>query len=279
MLGRDFMSNRLANKVAIITGAGGGIGAASVRAFVAQGAKVVATDINADAVLALASELGDAVHAMAHDTANEAQWQDVVAAATSKFGALHILVNNAGIGHGSRLTQTTLDEWRGVMAVNLDGVFLGTKYAIPAMVKSGNGSIINISSVDSKMGAPLRVPYCASKGGVESFTKAAAMECCEFGEPVRINSVHPGPVATNIFASALPKVDPALVALLGGGDGVAAYYLRNTPLTRFALPEEIAHAIVYLASDESAFVTGTSMVIDGGFSAGKLMNQRMPEGM
>ncbi len=165
------------------------------------------------------------------------------------------------------------------MAVNLDGVFLGTKHAIPAMVRSGSGSIINISSVDSMMGAPLRVPCCASKGGVQSFTKAAAMECCEFGEPVRINSVHPVPVATNIFATALHKVNPALVAILGGGEGLAAYYLRNTPMTRFAVPEEIAHTLVYLGSDETAFVTGTSIVIDGGFSAGKLLNQRMPKGM
>jgi NAD(P)-dependent dehydrogenase (short-subunit alcohol dehydrogenase family) len=273
------MTDRLAGKIAIITGAGGGIGAAAVRAFVAQGARVVATDINGDAVQALAAELGDTVHAIAHDTANEAQWQEVVAAAVARFGGLHILVNNAGIGHGCRLTETTLEEWRSVMAVNLDGVFLGTKHAIPAMVRSGSGSIINISSVDSMMGAPLRVPYCASKGGVQSFSKAAAMECCEFGEPVRVNSVHPGPVATNIFAAALPKVDPALVAILGGGEGLAAYYLRNTPLTRFAVPEEIAHTLVYLGSDESAFVTGTSIIIDGGFSAGKLLNQRMPEGM
>lgn len=273
------MSDRLAGKIAIITGAGSGIGAAAVGAFVAQGAKVVATDINGDAVQAVAAELGGDVLAMAHDTSNEAQWQDIVAAAVSRFGGLHILVNNAGIGHGCRLTETSLDEWRTVMAVNLDGVFLGTKHAIPAMVQSGSGSIINISSVDSMMGAPLRVPYCASKGGVQSFSKAAAMECCEFGEPVRVNSVHPGPVATNIFASALPKVDPALVAILGGGEGLAAYYLRNTPQTRFAVPEEIAHTLVYLGSDESAFVTGTSIVIDGGFSAGKLMNQRMPEGM
>lgn len=273
------MSNRLSGKVAIVTGAGGGIGAATARAFVAQGAKVIATDINEEAVTALAAELGENAHGMRHDSADEGQWKSVVAEAVSRFGGLHILVNNAGVGHGSRLTETTLDEWRGVMAVNLDGVFLGTKHAIPAMVKSGKGSIINISSVDSKMGAPLRVPYCASKGGVESFSKAAAMECCEFGEPVRVNSVHPGPVATNIFATALPKVDPALVAILGGGEGLAAYYLRNTPQTRFAVPEEIAHSIVYLASDESAFVTGTSIVIDGGFSAGKLLNQRMPEGM
>lgn len=273
------MGDRLSGKNAIVTGAGSGIGAAAVRAFVAKGAKVLATDINADAVQVLADELGDKVHAMAHDSSNEAQWVSVVAEAVSRFGGLHVLVNNAGIGHGSRLTETTLDEWRTVMAVNLDGVFLGTKHAIPAMVASGGGSIVNISSVDSKMGAPLRVPYCASKGGVESFTKAAAMECCEFGEAVRVNSVHPGPVATNIFATALPKVDPAMVALLGGGEGLAAYYLRNTPQTRFAVPEEIAHSLVYLASDESAFVTGTSIVIDGGFSAGKLLNQRMPEGM
>lgn len=273
------MSDRLSGKIAIVTGAGSGIGAAAVRAFVAQGAKVLATDINADAVQALADELGDTVYAMAHDSSNEAQWVAVVAEAVSRFGGLHVLVNNAGIGHGSRLTETSLDEWRMVMAVNLDGVFLGTKHAIPAMVASGGGSIVNISSIDSKMGAPLRVPYCASKGGVESFSKAAAIECCEFGEPVRVNSVHPGPVATNIFATALPKVDPAMVALLGGGEGLAAYYLRNTPQTRFAVPEEIAHSLVYLASDESAFVTGTSIVIDGGFSAGKMLNQRMPEGM
>ena len=273
------MGERLRGKVALVTGAGSGIGAACVRTFVAEGAKVVATDIDGGAVAATVAPLGDAAISLAHDVSSEDQWRSVIAEATRHFGGLHILVNNAGLARGARITDVTLEDWRFQFSVNVDGVFLGTKHAIPAMIASGSGSIVNISSVDGFMGAPIRTPYCATKGAVAGFTKAVAMECCEFGEPVRVNSVHPGPVATNIFASALPNSDPAMVAAMGGEAGVAAYYLRNTPMTRFAMPEEIALACVYLGSDESAFMTGSQLVIDGGFTAGKLINQRMPEGM
>lgn len=273
------MAGRLAGKVAIVTGAGSGIGAACAKRFVEEGARVLATDINLDAVTAMAAELGDHAFAMAHDVADENAWRSVIAEARARFGGLHILVNNAGIGRGCRLTEVTLESWREQMAINLDGVFLGIKHAIPAMVESGQGSIINISSIDAFFGAPVRVPYCASKGGVAGLTKAAAMECCEFGDPVRINSVHPGPTATAIFANAIAKSSADMTEMMGGEMGVAAYYLRNTPMTRFADPAEIADGVVYLASDESRFVTGTELRIDGGFTAGKLINQRLPDGM
>ncbi len=273
------MAGRLAGKVAIVTGAGSGIGAACATRFVAEGAKVMATDINLDAVTQLAETLGADAVPLHHDVADEDAWRQVVAEAKARFGGLHILVNNAGIGRGCRLTEVTLESWREQMAINLDGVFLGIKHAIPAMADSGNGSIINISSIDAFFGAPVRVPYCASKGGVAGLTKAAAMECCEFGDPVRVNSVHPGPTATAIFANAIAKSSPDMTELMGGEIGVAAYYLRNTPMTRFADPSEIADGVLYLASDESRFVTGTELRIDGGFTAGKMINQRLPQGM
>jgi NAD(P)-dependent dehydrogenase (short-subunit alcohol dehydrogenase family) len=225
------------------------------------------------------AKLGANACALAQDVANEGQWKATVAEAVSRFGGLNILVNNAGIARAMRVTKVTLEDWRLQFAVNVEGVFLGTKHAIPAMVASGSGSIINISSIDGILGAPVRTPYCATKGAVAAFTKAVAMECCEFGEPVRVNSVHPGPIATNIFANSMPHSDPAMVEAMGGAEGVAAYYLRNTPMTRFGLPEEIANGCVFLASDESAFMTGSQLVIDGGFASGKLINQRLPEGM
>lgn len=273
------MAGRLQGKVALVTGAGSGIGAACVRAFVAEGARVLATDIDANAVAATVADLGESAFAMGLDVASEVQWQAAIDAVVTRFGSLNVLVNNAGLARGAKITEVSLEDWRFQFAVNVEGVFLGTKHAIPAMVNSGSGSIINISSIDGFMGAPLRTPYCATKGAVAGFTKAVAMECCEFGEPVRVNSVHPGPVATNIFASALPHSDPAMVEAMGGPEGIAAYYLRNTPMTRFAMPDEIASACIYLASDESAFMTGSQLVIDGGFTAGKLINQRMPAGM
>lgn len=274
------MAGRLVGKVAIVTGAGSGIGAACAKRFVEEGAKVLATDINLDAVTAMAEALGSVdVWPMRHDVANEDQWRGVIADAKSRFGGLNVLVNNAGIGRGCRLTEVTLESWREQMAINFDGVFLGIKHAIPAMVASGTGSIVNMSSVDAFFGAPVRAPYCASKGGVAGLTKAAAMECCEFGDPVRVNSVHPGPVATAIFANSIAKSSSEMVDLMGGEMGVATYYLRNTPMTRFADPSEIADGVLYLASDESRFVTGTELRIDGGFTAGKMINQRLPEGM
>ncbi|MCB2096401.1 MAG: glucose 1-dehydrogenase [Parvularculaceae bacterium] len=267
---------RLTGKVAIITGAGSGIGAACARLFAAEGAKVIASDINLDSVTALAGDIGSSAHGICHDVANEAFWKEVVCEAQSRFGAIDILVNNAGIGRAHKLTQVSLESWRAVMAVNLDGVFLGLKHAIPAMVETGGGSIVNISSIDALMGAPTRAPYCASKGGVAALTKAAAMECCEFGEPVRINSVHPGPVATNIFASSAADSDMAMLAVFGGTvKSVADYYTRNNAMKRFATSEEIAYAALYLASDEASYVTGAQLVVDGGFTAGKLINQKV----
>jgi len=274
------MAGRLTGKVAIVTGAGSGIGAACAKRFAEEGAQVLATDINLEAVSAVVTSIGGAdAHAMKHNVADEEDWARVVAEAKSRFGGLNILVNNAGISRGAMITEVTLDDWRFQFSVNVEGVFLGIKHAIPAMVASGSGSIINMSSVDGVFGAPLRTPYCATKGAVAGFTKAVAMECCELGQPIRVNSVHPGPVATNIFAASLPHSDPAMLAAIGGMEGVAAYYLRNTPMTRFADPSEIADGVLYLASDESKFVTGTELRIDGGFTAGKAFNQRLPEGM
>lgn len=270
------MAGRLAGKVAIVTGAASGIGQACARQFVAQGAKVIATDVDEAGLAATAEGLGEAIITRHQDVSDEDRWIAIVTETVSLFGGLNVLVNNAGIGRGSFVTDTTLDFWRKQFAINVEGVFLGAKHAIPAMVASGSGSIVNMSSVDAIMGAPMRVPYCATKGAVLSFTKALAMECCELGQPIRVNSVHPGPTATNIFASAIPNSSQEVVAAMGGGDGIAEYYLRNTPMKIFAAPDDIANACVFLASDESRFMTGTQMVVDGGFSAGKLLDQSIP---
>jgi len=267
------MGNRLAGKVAIVTGAASGIGAACARLFAQEGARVALTDVNEAGVHGVASEIGGPAFALVHDVADEASWQHVVAETHTRCGGLHVLVNNAGIGRACRLVETTMAQWRTMMSINLDGVFLGIKHVIPAMRASGGGSIVNISSIDGILGAPLRVPYCAAKSGVLGLTRAAAIECCELGDPVRVNSVHPGPVATGIFGDALPNTPADVVAYLGGMEGVGAYYMRNTPQRRFADPAEIAAGALYLASDESGFVTGTALVIDGGFTAGKLIRQ------
>lgn len=263
---------RVDGKVAIVTGGASGIGAASARVLAREGAAVVLTDVNAEEGERAAEEIraaGGTADFLRHDVGEEAEWEAVIAHTLDAHGTLDVLVNNAGIAGGWQLTDYTLERWRDIMRVNLDGVFLGVKHAILAMRKSGGGSIINISSIDGIMGAPLRVPYCASKGGVRLLTKAAAIECAQLGDAIRINSVHPGPIATNIFAAAFERSDPGLVDAFGGMSGVGEYYIRNTPQGRFGAPEEIANGVLFLASDDASYITGAELVIDGGWTAGK----------
>jgi NAD(P)-dependent dehydrogenase (short-subunit alcohol dehydrogenase family) len=268
------MGERVKGKVAVVTGAASGIGEASARALAAEGAAVAVTDVDVAGGERVAGEIaaaGGTATFLRHDVADEDAWRRVVAETRARFGGLHVLVNNAGIGGAQRLTEMDLDAWRRMMAVNLDGVFLGMKHAIPVMVASGSGSIVNISSIDGIMGAPLRAHYCAAKGGVRTLTKAVAMECCQLGQPVRVNSVHPGPVATNIFINSVERSAPAVVELMGGAEGIMAYYTSNTALGRFAEPREIAAAVLFLASDESSYVTGAELPVDGGWTGGRLI--------
>jgi 3(or 17)beta-hydroxysteroid dehydrogenase len=248
---------RLAGKVALISGGARGMGAVEARLFAKEGAKVVLGDILEAQGRSVEAEIkaagGEAVFVRL-DVTNEADWQQAVATAVSRFGKLDILVNNAGISGRGRVEDVTLEEWNRVMDVNSTGVFLGTKTVIPAMRQSGAGSIINISSQLGLVGTDNSSPqYQASKGSVRLLTKATASQYAQEG--IRVNSVHPGPIETPMTEAR--RADPEQFQLL----------LSRIPLGRYGKPEDVAYGVLYLASDESSFVTGSELVIDGGWTA------------
>jgi 3(or 17)beta-hydroxysteroid dehydrogenase len=265
---------RVDGKVAIVTGGASGLGRASAVALVREGAKVVVTDLDAeggDATVQAAREAGGAAMFLRHDVGEEAQWSRVVEAAKQAYGRLDVMVNNAGIGVTNTLLDVTLEEWRRVMRVNLDGVFLGTRAAVQAMRaaepgpnETGGGSIINISSILGLVGTPDSAAYAASKGGVRLFTKAAALECATKGWKIRVNSIHPGYIWTPMVQAGVKR--RALRANTAE-DAVRDYLLAQHPIGRLGRPEDIANGVVFLASDESAFMTGAELVIDGGYTA------------
>jgi NAD(P)-dependent dehydrogenase (short-subunit alcohol dehydrogenase family) len=255
---------RVEGRVALVTGGANGIGRACALALAREGAKVVVCDIQAEAgaacVEAILEAGGQAVF-LRHDTSQEAEWISVLAAIKDRFGALHILVNNAGVATAGLVTDMSLEAWRRQQAINVEGVFLGVKHSLPLMRASGGGSIVNMSSVAGLTGAANLSGYCASKGAVRLFTKAVALECAAARDGVRANSVHPGLIDTAIWDD------------IGGGapganridlDAVSALV---TPLGVKGFPEDIAAGVLYLASDESRYVTGSELVIDGGMVA------------
>ncbi|MCH8234738.1 MAG: glucose 1-dehydrogenase [Chloroflexi bacterium] len=249
---------RLEGKVAIVSGGASGIGEATSRLFAAEGASVVIADINDELGAALESDIRDGGGEAAYlklDVTDEEQWRAVVAETVTRFGKLDIVVNNAGISAPGRppTEEQTVEGWDAVMAVNAKGVFLGTKHAIPEMRKAGGGSIVNISSIYGNVGSKGGTAYHASKGACRTFSKAAAIQYA--GEQIRVNSVHPG------------FVDTPMTAELHSLPGVHEERVAKTPLGRMGLPEDIAYGILYLASDESRFVTGSELVIDGGMTA------------
>ena len=252
--------DRVKGKVAIVTGGAGGLGKAHALLLAKEGAKVVVTDTNEAQGKRVAEEIneqgGEAIF-VKHDVSSEKEWDRVIRETLERFGKLDILVNNAGVNIWKKIEDTTLDEWRWLMSVNLDGVFLGTKYAIGAMKKSGGGSIINISSVAGIVGTLDTSAYHASKGGVRIFTKAAALECSKAGYDynIRVNSVHPGVIKTAMVEGLLNDEDKMKSAL------------SWHPIGHFGEPEDIAYGVLYLASDESKFITGAELVIDGGWTA------------
>jgi 3alpha(or 20beta)-hydroxysteroid dehydrogenase len=246
--------NRLNGKVAIITGASQGMGEAHARGFVAEGAKVILTDLNVKAGQALAAELGPNALFIEQDVAKEADWLKVVAEGERAFGAINVLVNNAGIlGQLASTLELPVSEFEKVCAINQTGVFLGMKSVLPSMLKAGKGAIVNISSVAGIVaiyGAP-NLAYVASKFAVRGMTKQVAVE---YGDKnIRVNSVHPGYIRTPMMAAATDE---------NGGDA-----LSMIPLRRLADPSEVTNLVLFLASDESSFITATEHVIDGGMTA------------
>jgi 3(or 17)beta-hydroxysteroid dehydrogenase len=240
-------------KVALVTGAASGIGRAVAARLADVDFRVVATDVDA-AGQEVVDVIAGAVF-IEHDVTEEAAWERAIQAALDAYGRLDVLVNNAGIVRAQAVTETTLADWRALMAVNLDGVFLGTKHGVRAMRRHGDGgSIVNVSSTSGLMGAPFSSAYCASKGAVRLFTKAVALKCA--AEAIRVNSVHPGPVRTPLWRQ------------VGIGPEDEAAVAATSPLGRMAEPEEVADAIVYLTSDASRYITGSELVIDGGITAG-----------
>ena len=252
--------NRLKGKVAIITGAAGGLGRAQALLLAKEGAKVVVTDIDKIKGQKIAEEVrnegGEAVF-IKHDVTSESDWSEVIRKALAEFGKLDILVNNAGILLVKKIEDTSLVEWRQLMSINLEGVFLGTKYAIGAMKKSGGGSIINMSSAGGIVGTLNSSAYNASKGAVRLFTKVAALECSKAGYNynIRVNSVHPGVIETQMTEDILKD------------EAVRKSREDRHPIGRLGEPEDVAYGVLYLASDESKFITGAELVIDGGWTA------------
>jgi NAD(P)-dependent dehydrogenase (short-subunit alcohol dehydrogenase family) len=253
---------RVEGKVAVVTGGALGIGKACAQVLAQEGAKVVITDIKEAEGRALAEEIqaaGGQALFVRQDVAQEAEWQAVIAATLQAFGRLDILVNNAGIGTSVNIEEETLAGWRRLMSINLDAVFLGTQYAIKTMKGTGGGSIVNISSIEGLVGDPSIAAYNASKGGVRLLTKSAALYCARGGLNIRVNSVHPGYIRT-------PMIDNALAAS-PDGQAIYDYLVSLHPVGHLGEPDDIAYGVLYLASDESKFVTGSELVIDGGYTA------------
>lgn len=251
---------RLAGKTALITGGASGLGRAIAIAFAAEGARVAIADVNRAGGEAVAREIGAAALALEHDVRDEASWERTLAGAVERLGGLHILVNNAGLGILNDIERTTLEEWRLVHSVNLDGVFLGCKHGIRHIAAAGGGAILNMSSVAGLIGAPNMAAYCSSKGGVRLLTKSVALYCARRKNGVRCNSIHPAYAAT-------PMVD-SIVAGSRDPQAKRRALAEAIPLGRLGEPEEVAAMAVYLASDESRMVTGAEFVIDGGLTAG-----------
>jgi 3alpha(or 20beta)-hydroxysteroid dehydrogenase len=249
---------RLDGKVALITGGARGMGAAHVRRFVGEGARVVFGDVLEEEGARVAAELGDAVRFVRMDVTRPADWKTAVDTALTAFGGLGVLVNNAGVLRYRRIEDMPVEEFAAIIEVNLVGQWLGVKSVIEPMKAAGGGSIINVSSTEGFVGATGLSAYSASKFGVRGMTKVAARELGEYG--IRVNSIHPGAILTPMITE-----DPALVSAKAES---ADAFLRGLPLGRMGDPEEVPGLVVFLASDEAGYCTGSEFLVDGGMLTG-----------
>ena len=249
--------SRVADKVVLVTGAGSGIGRAAAKLLAAEGATVIVGDINQPGGLETVHRTGGRARFLLHDTAQEADWKRIIDDILAREGRLDGLVNNAGIAgpFPSTFESETVEQWQRILSINVQGVFLGCKHGVPAMRRSGGGSIVNLSSLAAFLGTPDLSAYGASKGAVRQFTKTVAIDCARKGYKVRCNSVHPGVILTPMGEGILPS------------DRARERMRKHIPIGEFGAPEDIAYGILYLISDESRFVTGTELVIDGGMNA------------
>jgi len=252
------MAGRVAGKVALVTGGASGLGLATAHLLAREGARVALTDIDVAGGERARAEIGEAAIFLRHDVTDEAAWQAAVAGTVAAFGGLHVLVNSAGIGLGKNVEEIALEEWRRVHAIDLDGVFLGCKHAIGAIAASGGGSIVNISSIAGIIAGHNMAAYNSAKAGVRHLSKSVALHCARKGYNIRCNSVHPTFIDTPIL--------DRYKARFGAAQAVAKL-ARQVPLGRIGAPDDVAYAILYLASDESKFVTGAELLVDGGISA------------
>lgn len=251
-------TGRVAGKIALITGGASGIGRAAAERLAAEGATVIVTDRDGPGAAAVAAALGAPHAAATLDVTDEAGWAAVVGEVVARHGRLDVLVNSAGIGRHGDIESTTLADFRLMYRVNVEGTFLGCRAAVGAM-KAHGGAIINLSSVAGLIGVPDLAGYCASKGAVRLLTKSVALHCAKQGYRVRCNSLHPSFIDT-------PMVD-AMAAALGDPAAAKAQLGRAAPLGRLGHVDDVTAAILYLASDEGAFVTGAELAIDGGLTA------------
>ncbi len=259
--------DRVAGKVALVTGAASGIGRASAEILAREGAAVILTDVQAmgEEVAEGIRKSGGKARFVAHDVTSEREWKSIVAGIEKTEGRLDILVNNAGIAVAGLIHELSLDQWRHQMAVNVDGVFLGVKSSLPLMRKTpkgaeGGGSIINISSVAGLRGAANLAAYCTSKGAVRLFSKSVAIECAVMRDGIRSNSIHPGLIETPIWGQVVPGTNEPL--------DLDAMSAMRVPLKRKGIPGDIANVVLFLASDDSSYMTGEEVVVDGGMTVG-----------
>jgi NAD(P)-dependent dehydrogenase (short-subunit alcohol dehydrogenase family) len=266
--------NDCSGKVALVTGAATGIGRACAVALAAAGASLIVTDIDTDGVEKTAdmvNRAGGTARALAQDVASEETWAAILADIKAHEGRLNVLVNNAGIAIGVSILEMSLADWQRQTAINLDGVFLGCKYAIPLMAESGAGSIINISSIAGLRGAAGLAGYCATKGGVRLFSKSVAAECAAGGLPIRCNSVHPGIIDTDIWGREIAGIaqnNPDMMNEGGNRINIDLVAAAGVPGGKPGHPDDIANGVVYLASDASSYVNGSELVIDYAMTAG-----------